>query len=184
MKKIFSLLLLMMTTLTVMAQHHVTGVILEAGTQEPMIQTTVRLIDKHDAVAAGAVTDVMGRFKVKIPKTGRYTIQISCVGYKPLSLTLRLGNDKDFSMGEIVMEPEAVMLQGAVVTGQASKVIVKADTFVYNASAYRTPEGSALEELVKRLPGAQIDDDGKITINGKEVKKIMVDGKEIIVVDT
>ena len=167
-----------------MAQHFVTGTIVEAETQEPMVQTTVRLIDKHQAVAAGAVTDVMGRFRVAIPKTGRYTLQISCVGYKSLSLQVRLGNDKDFPLGTVTMEPDAVMLKDAVVTGQASKVIVKADTFVYNASAYRTPEGSAIEELVKRLPGAQIDDDGKITINGKEVKKIMVDGKEFMVGDT
>ena len=67
------------------------------------------------------------------------------------------------------------MLKGTTVTGNASKVIVKADTFIYNASAYRTPEGSVVEELVKRLPGAQVDDDGKITINGKEVKKIKVE---------
>ena len=53
-----------------------------------------------------------------------------------------------------------------------------------NAAAFRTPEGSVVEELVKRLPGAQVDDDGKITINGKEVKKIMVDGKEFMVGDT
>ena len=184
MRKTILLLSLLLTTLTVTAQHYVTGTILEAETQEPMVQTTVRLIDKHDAVVAGAVTDVMGRFKVAIPKSGRYTIQISCVGYKPLAFAMRLGNDKDFPLGDVIMEPEAVMLQGAVVTGQASKVVVKADTFVYNASAYRTPEGSALEELVKRLPGAQIDDDGKITINGKEVKKIMVDGKEFMTGDT
>ena len=167
-----------------MAQHSVKGIIVEAGTEEPMVQTTVRLLKKDSTVVSGGVTDVMGRFQVKIPKTGRYTIQITCVGYKPLSLTLKLGGDKDFDMGTVVMEPDAVMLNDAVVTGQASKVIVKADTFVYNASAYRTPEGAVLEELVKRLPGAQIDDDGKITINGKEVKKIMVDGKEFMTGDT
>ena len=57
----------------------------------------------------------------------------------------------------------------ATVVGQAARVTVKEDTFVYNASAYRTPEGSVVEELVKRLPGAQVSDDGTITINGKEV---------------
>ena len=175
---------LLVVTMTVMAQHMVTGTVVEAGTDEPMVQTTVRLVKNNGTVASGAVTDVMGRFKVAIPKSGRYTVQITSVGYKPLAFELRLGADKDFPLGTVVMEPEAVMLQGAVVTGQASKVTVKADTFVYNASAYRTPEGAVLEELVKRLPGAQIDDDGKITINGKEVKKIMVDGKEFMTGDT
>ena len=87
-------------------------------------------------------------------------------------------------MGTLELKPDAIMLKNTVVTGNASKVIVKADTFIYNASAYRTPEGSVVEELVKRLPGAQVDDDGKITINGKEVKKIKVDGKEFMTGDT
>jgi hypothetical protein len=70
------------------------------------------------------------------------------------------------------------------VVGQAAKVVLKEDTFVYNSSAYRVPEGSVAEELVRRLPGAQISDDGKITLNGKEVKKVLVDGKEFMTGDT
>lgn len=54
------------------------------------------------------------------------------------------------------------MLKGATIIGQAPPVTVQEDTFVYNASAYRTPEGSVVEELIKKLPGAQIDDDGKL----------------------
>lgn len=60
------------------------------------------------------------------------------------------------------------MLKGATVIGQAPPVTVQEDTFVYNASAYRTPEGSVVEELIKKLPGAQIDDDGKITVMVKK----------------
>jgi hypothetical protein len=86
-----------------MAQHFVSGIVVEAESQEPMVQTTIRLIDKNDKVAAGAVTDVMGRFRVAIPKTGRYTLQISCVGYKSLSMQVRLGNDKDFPLGTVTM---------------------------------------------------------------------------------
>ena len=184
MRRYIFVILLLCSTVALMAQHYVTGVLVENGTEEPLVQATVRLLDKKNVVKSGAASDVMGRFRVQIPKTGRYTIQISCVGYKPLSLEVRLGNDKNFDMGTVSMESDAVMLNDAVVTGKAKKVVMKADTFVYNASAFRTPEGSAIEELVKRLPGAQIDDDGKITINGKEVKKIMVDGKEFMVGDT
>ena len=70
------------------------------------------------------------------------------------------------------------MLGEAVIVAEAPQVTISEDTIGYNASAYRTPEGAMLEELVKKLPGAEIDDDGNIKINGKEVKKIMVDGKE------
>ena len=70
------------------------------------------------------------------------------------------------------------MLAEAVVTAEAPQVQVVEDTLVYNSSAYRTPEGAMLEELVKKLPGAEIDDEGNVKINGKDLSKIMVDGKE------
>ena len=70
------------------------------------------------------------------------------------------------------------MLSEATVTAEAPQVTVSGDTLGYNASAYRTPEGAMLEELVKKVPGAEVDDDGNVKINGKEVKKLLVDGKE------
>ena len=73
---------------------------------------------------------------------------------------------------------DATLLEGVEIVAQAPEVTASEDTLVYNSSAYRVPEGSALEELVKKLPGAEVDENGKITINGKEIKKIMIDGKE------
>ena len=81
-------------------------------------------------------------------------------------------------MGNINLTPESYALDEAVVVGQAPMAVTEGDTTVFNASAYRTPEGSMLEELVKQLPGSEIDADGKLLIHGKEVKKILVDGKE------
>ena len=75
-------------------------------------------------------------------------------------------------------------MQEVVVKAQAPRVMVKADTVVFNASSFRTPEGSVIEELVAKLPGAEIDDDGGVKINGKTVKKILVDGKEFMTGDT
>ena len=157
---------------------------MESDTQEPMAQTSIRLLRTDSTFVAGALTNLQGYFHVKAPAAGKYIIQITSVGYKPYTKRITVAADKDVALGKVNMRPDAVMLQGATVTGQAAKVTLKADTFVYNAAAFRTPEGSVVEELVKRLPGAQVDDDGKITINGKEVKKIMVDGKEFMVGDT
>ncbi|WP_289222837.1 outer membrane beta-barrel protein, partial [uncultured Bacteroides sp.] len=82
------------------------------------------------------------------------------------------------NVGTLTLETDAVMLAEAVVTAEAPQVQVVEDTLVYNSSAYRTPEGAMLEELVKKLPGAEIDDEGNVKINGKDLSKIMVDGKE------
>jgi hypothetical protein len=81
-------------------------------------------------------------------------------------------------VGTKKLELDAIALREAVVTAMASQVQVVEDTLLYNASAYRTPEGAMLEELVKKLPGAEVDDSGNIKINGKDIKKLMVNGKE------
>lgn len=184
MKRLTLFLLLTMVVTLAVAQRHVTGNVMESDTHEPMAQSSVRLLKMDSTFVAGGLTDLEGRFRVKAPANGRYIIQITSVGYKPYTKHVTVTADKDVALGKITMRPDAVMLEGATVTGNAAKVTLKADTFVYNAAAFRTPEGSVVEELVKRLPGAQVDDDGKITINGKEVKKIMVDGKEFMVGDT
>lgn len=66
----------------------------------------------------------------------------------------------------------------AVVIGKAPEVTVRNDTVEYNADSYKVTEGSVLEDLLKKMPGVEVDSEGKITVNGKEVKKVMVDGKE------
>ena len=72
------------------------------------------------------------------------------------------------------------MLDEAVVTANLPKMIIKDDTVVYNADAYRVPEGSVIEALVEALPGAKIDDDGKVSINGKNVKRFKMDGRDFM----
>lgn len=184
MKRVFLFAVMLLSAVVMMAQRQVTGVVMESDSNEPLPQATVRLLKTDSTLVTGSVTGMEGDFKVKAPAAGRYIVQVTSVGYKTYNKRVTVTADKNLSLGTISLKPDAIMLKGATVTGQAAKVTLKADTFVYNASAYRTPEGSVVEELVRKLPGAQVDDDGKVTINGKEVKKIMVDGKEFMAGDT
>ena len=165
------------------AQRTVTGKVVEQDTQEAVIQATAALLS-GEKVVANAVTNTNGGFSIKAPRDGSYTLKVTYVGFKTYSKKINIKDGKDYHAGTISLEPDAIMLKGATVTAHASKVTLKADTFVYNANAFRTPEGSVVEELVKRLPGAEVSDDGTIKINGKEVKKILVDGKEFMTGDT
>ena len=169
--------------ITSSAQRTVTGKVVEQDTQEAVIQATAALLT-GDKVVANAVTSTSGSFSIKAPKEGSYTLKVTYVGFKTYSKKITIKEGKDYHAGTISLEPDAIMLKGATVTARAQKVTLKADTFVYNAAAFRTPEGSVAEELVRRLPGAEISDDGTIKINGKEVKKILVDGKEFMTGDT
>ena len=177
-------LFLLLSTLVTMAQRQVTGTVIESETEDAVASTTVKLLKTDSTYVAGCLTDLDGNFRAKAPSAGKYILQITCVGFKTYTKPITVGSDKDLALGTIKLEPDAILLKNTVITGHAAKVTLKADTFVYNAAAFRTPEGSVVEELVKRLPGAEVGDDGSIKINGKEVKKILVDGKEFMTGDT
>lgn len=184
MKRLLLLIAVVTATLAALAQRNVTGKVIEAETNEPLAMTTVKLLKTDSTMAKGGLTATNGSFSIAAPADGKYILQVTCIGFKTYHKNITISGGKNMPLGTISMEPDAIMLKGATVTGRALKVTTREDTFVYNAAAYRTPEGSVVEELIKRLPGAKIDDDGNITINGKEVKKILVDGKEFMVGDT
>ena len=187
MKKAFLLFLLMMVSAVIFAQErNITGVLIDKESREPVELATLQLLkaDADSTFVGGTVTNEKGEFSVQAPENGKYLLRITSVGYVTSIKRIEIAEDHDLNMGRVTIVTDAIMLKEATVTAQAMKVVVVEDTFVYNSAAYRTPEGSVVEELVRRLPGAQIDDDGKITINGKEVKKIKVDGREFMTGDT
>lgn len=185
MKKGLLLAVLMLISVVASAQkRQISGYLTDHDTKEAVAMATVQLLKLDSSFVAGAVSNDSGRFVLSAPANQRYILKVSSIGYRPTYQNIQIEGGRNLRLGQVVMRVDAVMLREAQVTAQAMKVSVKEDTFIYNSSAYRTPEGSAIEELVKRLPGAQVDDDGKITINGKEVKKILVDGKEFMTGDT
>ncbi len=183
-KSVLTLLLLFVAMMMQAQQHLITGAIIDKGTNDPVEASTVQLLRADSTYISGAISDENGLFSLQAPEDGSYLLKITSVGYKPTVRRIMMSQGKDLAMGKININAEAIMLKAATVTAMAKKVVLKEDTFVYNSAAYRTPEGSTIEELVKRLPGAEVSDDGSIKINGKEVKKILVDGKEFMTGDT
>ena len=162
----------------------VSGTVVDAEDKMPVMQATVQILSPKDSsMVTGNITDIDGKFSLNA-RVGKYLLKVSFVGYRPVYKNIEITRQKPkTAVGNIELASDAIMLEGAVIVAQAPEVTAVADTLVYNSSAYRLPEGSALEELVKKLPGAEIDDEGKITINGKEVSKIMIDGKEFFADD-
>ena len=164
-------------TIAGFAQRTVTGKVVEQDTKDAVIQATASLLS-GEKVVSNAVTNADGNFSVKAPSDGTFTLRITYVGFKTYTKKITVAEGKNVSAGTISLAPDAIMLQGATVTAHLAKVQSKGDTLIFNADAYRVPEGSVVEELVKRMPGADIDENGNITINGKQVQKIKVDGKD------
>lgn len=182
MKRLIGGIALLLATLSAFAQTKrvtVSGRVVE-DTGEPAVQATVQLLSLPDSTfTTGIASNEKGYFSLPRVKAGKYVLKVSYIGFKnkliPLQLTASAPNK---NVGTVKLETDAIMLAEAVVVAEAPQVQIVEDTVAFNSSAYRTPEGAMLEELVKKLPGAEVDDDGNVKINGKEISKIMVDGKE------
>ncbi len=187
MKRIlFGVLVSLALATTAMAQEKsivVSGIVQDKGTNEPVMQATVQLMTVKDSTfVTGSVSDLDGKFQLPAVAVGNYLMKVSYTGYVPVWKTLDLKKSTD--IGVVALSQDAVLLKQATVTAELAEAQVVEDTVMYNAGAYRVPPGSMLEELVKKLPGAEVDNNGKITVNGKEVKKIMMNGKEFFSGDT
>jgi len=184
MKNLLTLAIFMFLAITSLhAQNSNTGLsgsLFDSKTKTPIEQAAIQLLSLPDSsFVTGTSSARTGFFSIPKIKVGKYILKISYLGYKTVVKPVQIASAKTpVGLGKIYVSPDAVLLNEAVVTAEAPQVVVVQDTLVYNSSAYRVPEGSMLEDLVKKLPGAEVDSDGKITINGKEIKKIMVDGKE------
>ena len=182
MKKLLTLVLLCCCLMPLMAHATViNGILVDSQDTTELIEATVKLLkaSKDSTMVKGTTTDMNGVFNIKGVKPGHYLLRFSYLGYNDVIKHVTVGEDgRDVNMGVITMDPNTIMLKEAVVVGVKSPITVKEDTIEFNADTYKTQANAVVEDLLKRLPGVEVGTDGKITANGKEVKKILIDGKE------
>lgn len=164
----------------------ISGFVKDSESGDALMRATVQIMQKDSTkMVTGGVTNNIGGWTIKNVTPGTYVVKISYIGYHDFFRKIELPEGKTtHNVGTVMLIPSSVMLQTAVVTGTLQQVEVKEDTVIFNADAFKTPEGSVLEELIKKLPGAEVTSDGQITINGKKVTKILVKGKEFFNNDT
>ncbi len=158
----------------------VTGKITDKAKNEALPGAAAALLSPKDStVVAGVVSDVNGKFNITTKKDGQYILRISYMGFKTTTRDITLERDKrTVDLGTIALGEDVTLMRQANIVERMAQVEMKADTFVFNADAFRMPEGAVLEELIRKLPGVEIMEDGSIRHNGKTISKIMVDGKE------
>ena len=158
----------------------VTGRIIDGSTTEYMPQVTIQLFESADtSFVYGTVSDNEGWFTIKKVPEGEYMLRYSFMGYGTVDFSFKvLKEDRDRQLGVFKMYESSIMLSEAVIEEALPPTQIVDDTLMFNVSAFRVPEGSVLEELIKRLPGVEVDENGGITVNGRTVSRILVDGQE------
>ncbi|MBR5707321.1 MAG: TonB-dependent receptor [Bacteroidaceae bacterium] len=154
--------------------------IIDGSTTENMPQVTVQLFELPDTTFIyGTVTDNEGWFNIKKVPVGEFLLRYSFMGYSTQEFSFKtVKEDRERALGVFKLYEKSIMLTEAVIEDALPPTQVVDDTLMFNVSAFRVPEGSVLEELIKRLPGVEVDENGGITVNGRTVSRILVDGQE------
>ena len=157
----------------------VSGTLVSGTHQSPLSGASVRLMrDNADSTFVAATSAGRdGSFRLGGVARGKYLVSFSFLGYETLTRRVTMA-DKNIDMGRVTMAESSILLQETTVVGVKTEIVVKEDTIEYNADSYRTQPNAVVEDLLKRLPGVEVDSEGKITANGKEITKILVDGEE------
>ncbi|MEE0974882.1 MAG: carboxypeptidase-like regulatory domain-containing protein, partial [Muribaculaceae bacterium] len=174
--RIISLIAMTITSIAAMA-FNISGRIVDSN-NEAMPDATVRLLSARDSSYIGGTTaNSKGFFRLSNVKSGKYILQCTFIGYDAATKDVTVA-ETDIRLRPIAMTESSILLKEITATGVKTQIKVKEDTIEFNADSYKTQPNAVVEDLLKRLPGVEVGSDGKITANGKEVKKILVDGKE------
>ena len=149
----------------------------DAKSEEPLPFATVYLNPQGDTtITHFALSDPEGKVEIADVPTGRYRLNVELIGYAPFAKDCNFRNYEE-DLGVIKMEENPEIIDAASITAVGNAIEVKQDTLIYNAAAFHVGDNAMLEDLIKKMPGMEVGEDGKVKVNGKEVDKITVGGK-------
>ena len=174
---ICSMLLLSMQT--ALAQNSGVAGTLTDENQSPLPRATVMLINAGDSTMEKfTISDNEGKFTFNKLKAGEFLLQVSYVGYQNISRPISLEAGKILDIGNVSMKQESELLENVTIEADRIPMQIKEDTVEYNAGAFDTRPGATVEDLLKKLPGVEVENDGTIKAQGETINKVLVDGKE------
>lgn len=183
MKKIFTLsailLAFFMPALAQKADGIVKGKLVDSTAKQPIADATVSLLNAKDSsLATFTLSNKQGVFEIKGILPGDYRLIISSKGYSEFKRSLSITEtSKTIEFGDLILDKDYKTLQGVTVTTE-SPIQVKNDTIQFNTSGFKTQPNASLEDLLKKIPGMEVDKEGTVKTQGEQVQKVLVDGKE------
>ena len=143
-----------------------------------MQNAMVVALSREDSVLVKyALSNADGNFVLENLHPGAYVLQVTLIGYAPIRNDFEV-TSADVDLGSVTMTMEAIEIDSLVVSIEHVPFINRRDTLSYNVNAFPTPPNAMVEELLRRLPGIDVDTDGTITAQGEEVQNVLVEGKE------
>ncbi|MDP4149301.1 MAG: outer membrane beta-barrel protein [Bacteroidota bacterium] len=155
------------------------GKVIDSGENKSLYHVSVLLLNKSDSILIGHTrTDKDGTFELKRITPGAYLVLVTFPSYADFVDELNIRDSTPLALPPINLVLKSKLLEAVVVKGSKGAMRIKGDTTEFNADSFRTQPGANVEDLLKKLPGIQIDKNGKITAQGETVQKVLVDGEE------
>ena len=183
MKKIFTLSVLVLSLFTAVhaqkADGSIKGKLVDSAAKQPISEATVSALNAKDSsLATFTLSNKLGIFEIKGLEEGTYQLVITHLGFETFKKTVSIiSTIKSINLGDLKVQKEYKTLTGVTVTNDAP-VIIKEDTVQFRADAFKTKPNATVEDLLKKIPGMQVDKDGTVKAQGETIQKVYVDGKE------
>jgi hypothetical protein len=179
MKYVFSFLILICTAQYCEAQsYHINGSVTDTLNVTPLYRASIVLFRTTDSVVESYTRSGSdGKFQFNVSKPGKYTLRVTFPSFADYIDVITV-KESNTDLGDLPMVSREHLLKEFVLTQQVSAIKIKGDTTEYMADSFKVKEGATVEDLLKKLPGIQVDKNGQITAQGETVEKILVDGEE------
>ncbi len=157
--------------------------VVDSLSKEPVGFVTVMLLPKGDTVSKYyTTTDIDGKAVIEKVKAGEYTVKTDLLGYQPYTKPVKVEKSTE-DFGQILLKEDVVMLEGASISAVGNVITIKQDTVEYNASAFKVNDNAMLIDLLKKLPGIEVEDDGTVKAHGETINQIKINGKSFFLND-
>lgn len=181
MKKLFTLLFTFSFLISFAQQNgSISGRVVQSKDKKPIDFASVSLKNLNDSTIVGGInTGEDGKFIFKGLKPAKYRLFVGFVGFKTTIRDFLISNEKlNIMLGDLLMEGGAIDLQTVEIKAEAPPITVKKDTIEFNASSFKVIENAVVEDVLKKLPGVEVDKTGTVKAQGETITKVKVDGKE------
>ncbi|MGI9137864.1 MAG: outer membrane beta-barrel protein [Sediminibacterium sp.] len=159
------------------------GTVVDSSSKRNLASATISIVKSKDsALVSFARSNDQGFFNVKSVPAGSYLISISYVGFLQQWIAFKTGKNAVIDLSKIYMQ-DASSLSTVTVTARRAPVVINGDSIEFNAENFKTAPNAVVEDLLKKMPGIEVDKSGAITVNGKTVTKVFVNGKEFFTGD-
>ncbi|MFZ4399551.1 MAG: TonB-dependent receptor [Bacteroidales bacterium] len=157
----------------------INGVVIDSISHQAVSFASLAIVNQTDhKIIKSTTSNETGNFKFKSLSAGKFNLVISCISYGKTTKEINIkGAEKNIDIGKIKLSRQSILLQDVVIEGLSIPVMIKGDTIEFNTVFFKTDTNAMIEALIKKLPGVEIDNEGNIKAQGKEVMKIYVDGK-------